>query len=331
MKSLLFALSVLTLTALAEWVHHRRVRVAGRLAFGPKGTPARWTILASILRPFALAAFAWGLATMFLLRFDVAEGKAASDKEATHLIFVADLSPSMYLKDAGPEGKDSRYQRMSAVVEGILNRVSGNLRFGVIGFYTDALPVVMGARDPELVRNVFNGLPLGYGMKPGKTDLGTAVNAAVKLVDKLPEGSARLVILTDGDSIPLLPILPRPKSVKEVFILGVGNPHKGMFIDGHQSRQDGDTLREIASALHGTYDDVNEKHLATSALGDLVVMAPLPQNGLSLATLAVAALLAGAAFCALLPVALEFGGTAWKVAHPRPNSVPKPGSDPAVR
>jgi Ca-activated chloride channel family protein len=316
MIPLLAALAVLLVTALAEWLHVRRIRAVGRLAFGPAGEPNRWTRIVPVLRPLCLGAFAWGLATLLILKLAAAEGGGGKDGDAgdaTRLVFVADLSPSMYLKDAGPDGTQTRQARMREVVEGILRRVSGNLRFGVIGFYTDSLPVVMEARDPELVRNVFNGLPLTYAMPLGQTDLGQAVNAAVKLAGDFPEGSTRLIIFTDGDSVNLAPIAPRPKSVKEVFVLGVGNPHKGTFIDGHQSRQEGDTLRTVASALMGTYVDVNEKHLPTAALGDLVVTAPLPGRGLSLAELAVLAMVVGAANYALIPVALEFFGSDWKV------------------
>ena len=153
-------------------------------------------------------------------------------------------------------------------------------------------------------------------MPLGQTDLGTAVNEAVKLVNHFPDGSTRLLIFTDGDSVSLKPILPRPKSVKEVFVLGVGNPHKGTFIDDHQSRQEGDTLRAVASALQGTYTDVNEKHLPTSALGDLVVTLAPPQKGLTPAERAVLAMVLGAAVLALLPVALEFFGSDWRVERP---------------
>ena len=312
------ALAVLLLALLAEWLHGRRIRAVGRLAFGPAGAPHRWTRVVPVLRPLCLAAFAWGLATLILLRLAAAEGggKAGANKDATRLIFVADLSPSMYLKDAGPEGKLTRQERMRDVVEAILQRVSGNLRFGVLAFYTEAMPVVMEARDPELVRNVFNGLPLSYSMKVGQTDLGEAVNSAVKLVKDFPDGSTRLIIFTDGDSVNLVPLAPRPKSVKEVFVLGVGNPHKGTFIDGHQSRQEGETLSTVASALMGTYVDVNEKHLSTAALGDLVVTAPLPQKGLTLAEWAVLAMVLGSAICALIPVFLEYLGTDWKPIRP---------------
>jgi Ca-activated chloride channel family protein len=222
----------------------------------------------------------------------------------------------MYLVDAGPEGKQTRQERMKDVVDGILQRVSGNLRFGVIGFYTESLPVVMEARDPELVRNVFNGLPLSYAMPLGQTDLGQAVNAALKLVADFPEGSTRLVIFTDGDSVGLAPITLRPRSVKEIFVLGLGDPHKGTFIDGHLSRQESDILRMLATDLMATYTDVNEKHLPTSALGDLVVTAPPPNRGLSLAELAVLAMVLSALIYSLIPVALEFFRSDWKVGRP---------------
>ncbi len=316
LKPLLCALTVLILASLAEWLHMRRIRAAGRLAFGPAGAPHGWTRVVPFLRALCLTAFAWGLATLLFLKLEPAgDNKANADKEATRLVFVADLSPSMYLEDAGPEGKQTRQARMREVVEGILQRVSGNLRFGVIGFYTESLPVVMEARDPELVRNVFNGLPLTYAMPLGKTDLGQAINAAVKLVADFPEESTRLIIFTDGDSVPLVPIVPRPKSVKEVFVLGLGNPHKGSYIDGHQSRQEGDTLRMVATVLRGNYVDVNEKHLATSALGDLVVTAPLPQRGLSLSQWAILAMVAGAAIYCIIPIALEYFGSDWKVGR----------------
>jgi len=315
MLPILSALAVLLLAALAEWLHVRRIRAVGRLAFGPGGAPHRWTGIVPLLRPLCLSAFTWGLATLMVLKLAPPEGdgKSGGSKDATRLVFVADLSPSMYLPDAGQDGKQTRQVRMREVVEGILQRVSGNLRFGVIGFYTESMPVVMEARDPELVRNVFNGLPLTYAMPLGQTDLGQAINAALKLVADFPAGSTRLIICTDGDSVNLVPIISRPKSVKEVFVLGFGNPHKGSFIDGHQSRQESDTLRKLATDLMGTYADVNEKHLATTALGDLVVTAPLAQRGLTLAEWAVLAMAVGAAIYALIPVALEYFGSDWKV------------------
>lgn len=301
--------------SLAEWLHTRRIRVAARLAFGPTGAAA-WTTTVPWLRAASLTAFTWGVVTLLMLKLeapDDASAKERHDAEATRVVFVADLSPSMFLPDAGPDGTLTRHARMREVVEGILQRVSGNLRFGVIGFYTDSLPVVMEARDPELVRNVFNGLPLTYAMPVGQTDLGTAVNRTLEIVADFPKSSTRMIILTDGDSIPLAAINPRPASIREMLVLGVGNPHKGSFIDGHQSRQEADTLQRVATSLLGTYHDVNEKHLDTAALGDLVVPLALPHTGLTLAQWAALAMVLGAVINALIPIALEFFGTDWKV------------------
>jgi Ca-activated chloride channel family protein len=320
MIPLLTALGVFVLVALAEWLH-ARIRVAGRLAFGPAGAAAAWTRVVPLLRVASFTAMAWGLMTLFLISMkpepvNDAVAKERKDAAATRLVFVADLSPSMYLADAGPDGTQTRAVRAREVVEAILQRVSGNLKFGVIGFYTEALPVVMEARDPELVRNVFNGLPLSYGMPVGQTDLGKAVNATVDLVKDFPPGSVRMIILTDGDSVNLVPITPRPKSIKEVLVLGVGNPRKGMYIDGHQSRQEGETLQRVATSLMGTYEDVNTKHLATSALGDLVVPLGPPHNGFSLAQLAVFAIVLGALINALIAPALEYYGSDWTTYVP---------------
>lgn len=269
-----------------------------------------------LLRVASLTAFAWGATTLLMIKLTPAEDaqtKERKDAEATRLIFVADLSPSMFLQDAGPDGTQTRHARMREVVEGILQRISGNLRFGVIGFYTDSLPVVMEARDPELVRNVFNGLPLTYAMPLGQTDLGKAVNATLEILPNFPKGSTRLIIFTDGDSVNLAPITSRPESVREVLVLGLGNPLKGTYIDGHQSRQEAETLQRLATSLGGTYEDVNTKHLATTALGDLVVPLALPTNRLSLSQLAVLAMVLGAVINALIPLALEFLGSDWKV------------------
>jgi hypothetical protein len=63
----------------------------------------------------------------------------------------------------------------------------------------------------------------------------------------------------------------------------------------------------------GTYEDVNTKHLATASLGDLVVPLAMPHSGLSLAQLAVLAMVLGAVINALIPLALEFFGSDWRV------------------
>src|ERR1700712_1113341 len=104
MIPLLAATVILALAALAEWLQTRRIGVVGRLAFGPSGNPRTWTRAVPVLRALALTAFAWGLATIWMLKIAAADdpsGKNKKAEEATRLVFVADLSPSMYLQDSG--------------------------------------------------------------------------------------------------------------------------------------------------------------------------------------------------------------------------------------
>ncbi len=78
MLPLLTALAVLLLTALAEWLHVRRIQAVGRLAFGPAGQGRAWTALVPWVRPLAYAAFAWGLAVMMQLHMAEQDGRKPS-------------------------------------------------------------------------------------------------------------------------------------------------------------------------------------------------------------------------------------------------------------
>src|SRR3954469_24300755 len=114
MIPLIAALSVLCLVSLAEWLHARRVRVAARLAFGPAASARRWTRAVPILRAASLTAFAWGVGTLLMMKMaslDDASAQSRKNDEATRLVFLADLSPSMFLQDAGPDGTQTRQAR----------------------------------------------------------------------------------------------------------------------------------------------------------------------------------------------------------------------------
>ena len=143
----------------------------------------------------------------------------------------------MQLQDAGAKRELTRSQRAYEVVDGILRRLDGDVVYSVIGFYSDALPVVVDAKDAELVRNVFDGLPIWYVMKPGKTDLGTGVRRTLEQLVDYPDDSTTLFLLTDGDAIDLGVVPKPPDSVRDVYVLGVGDPNQGTFIDDHMSRR----------------------------------------------------------------------------------------------
>lgn len=300
-------------------MHVRRIRVAARLAFGTEGAKT-WTHVVPWLRVASLTAFAWGVTTLLMLKLeapDDATAKERHDAEATRLVFLGGFVAEHVFAGRGPDGTLTRHARMREVVEGILQRVSGNLRFGVIGFYTDSLPVVMEARDPELVRNVFNGLPLTYAMPVGQTDLGTAVNRTLEIVADFPKGSTRMIILTDGDSVPLAPINPRPASVRELLVLGVGNPHKGSFIDGHQSRQEADTLQRVATSLLGVYQRRQRQASRDRGAGRSRRAAGPAASGAHARAVGGAGDGARCVHPCVYPCCVEFFGSDWKVRSVR--------------
>ncbi len=90
------------LAAMAELLHARRCRRLARLAFGPDHRPAPWARLAPVLRVLAMTALAWGLVTLLELPPKMHVAETVPDNERRHVLIVLDVSPSMRLKDAGP-------------------------------------------------------------------------------------------------------------------------------------------------------------------------------------------------------------------------------------
>src|SRR5687768_2969603 len=110
---------VAILVAIAEKLHARRVARVGRLAFGPEERPRPWTRAVGPVRAIFLGAFAWALTTLILLNTGYfAPEPAPVGANTRHLVFIVDLSPSMYLSDAGPKRDVARRARMAEVVGG---------------------------------------------------------------------------------------------------------------------------------------------------------------------------------------------------------------------
>jgi Ca-activated chloride channel family protein len=312
------AIGVFLLVLAAEKLHERRCRSVARLAAGPSGSLRRWVGGVGVVKAIALAAMAWSLTTLLYGSGGVFRtGDDMKDRRESkrHAVFMADLSPSMLLQDAGLKRESTRCQRAYEVVDGILRRLDGDVVYSVIVFYTEALPVVVDAKDAELVRNVFNGLPLWYVMKPGKTDLGSGVRRTLDHLAGYPPDSTTVFLLTDGDAIELGAIPKPPPSVRDVYVLGVGDPHQGTFIDDHMSRQDAALLGTLAGRLRGKYFDVNDKHVTTLALGKLARGSGATKTAYGLVDLAIFLFAAAAVVHALVPVALEYFGSDWKTVR----------------
>jgi Ca-activated chloride channel homolog len=315
---LVAAVATLLLVLLAEQLHQRRCRVVARLASGPSGRPRRWVRGIPTVRALTLAAMAWALVTLLLTAGGGYGGQQDADQQRERrprIVFVADLSPSMLLKDAGPKRSLGRLQRMHDVVDAILQRVTGNVIYTVIAFYTDAMPAILDTEDAELVRNVFDGLPIWFAMPPGKTDLGTGVRKSFEFLKQYPKGSSTVFICTDGDTVDMGSLPKPPPAAQEIYVLGVGDPHQGTFIDGHISRQDASVLATLAGRLRGQYIDVNERHVPTMTLGTLTTDLAAAKGKLTIVDLAILVLAVAAGVYALIPLLLEYFGSDWKAVR----------------
>ena len=304
--------------ALGEALHVRRCRRLARLAFGPTGRPAPWARSAPILRVAAASALAWGMATLMLVPPRTFHAEAGTDAPDRHLLVVLDVSPSMRLEDAGPEGTQSRTARVATLMESFFRRVPvEQYLLSIVACYNGAKPVVVDAKDMEVVRNILHDLPMNYAFRVGKTDLFAGLEEAARIAHPWNPRSATLLLISDGDTVPATGMPKLPASIREVLVVGVGNPRSGTFIDGHLSRQDASTLRQIAVRLRGRYHDGNEKHLPSGLLAQLAIRPEdSPFERLTRREYALIAAGLGASVLAFLPLLLHRFGTGWQPGIP---------------
>jgi Ca-activated chloride channel family protein len=301
------------MAAMAELLHARRSRRLARLAFGPNLRPAPWARFAPAMRVAAIAALCWGLLTLLVIPPKVHVAETIPDNECRHVLIVLDVSPSMRLKDAGPNADQSRIKRGADVME-FFKRVPVEIYLiSVVACYNGAKPVVVDTKDLEVVRNIFGDLPMHYAFPSGKTDLFSGLIEAAKIAHPWQPKSTLLLLLSDGDTVPATGMPKLPASIADVLVVGVGDPRSGSFIDGRMSRQDASTLRQIAARLNGTYHDGNQKHLSSELLSQLTVIPR--KTAFEQLTRREYALLAcglGGTVLALLPMLLHYQGTRWR-------------------
>lgn len=319
---LLLALAATILAIGAEWIHLRRVRAVAALAFGPGKRAAIPGMVAPLIRIAGLAAIVWGLATLLILP-PVAHRSAIKEvepKERQHFLLVLDVSPSMRLRDAGIGGIESRMDRARKIVESIIARTAHDkLHTSVVAVYNGAKPVVVETRDLEILHNVMSDLPMHQAFKSGETRLLDGLKEAAVVAAKWPRDSATLVLISDGDTVPATGMPKMPPSIGGVLVAGVGDPVKGSFIDGRNSRQDAATLRQIATRLGGEYHDGNIKLVPSAMLQRLGTLSVDGKTRIpSLRELAILLTAVGTTLLAGLPLLLHFAGSNWNPGPRKP-------------
>lgn len=323
MVETLAILGATLLCALGEWLHQRRVQHVAQLAFGPSKKPRAFARLWPLLRTAAFAALAFGLVSLLQIEPKVHKTGILSESELQHLVLVLDVSPSMRLIDAGPSQKQSRMQRASDVMESFFRRVPvEQYRISVVATYNGAKPVVVDTSDLEVVRNILGDLPMHYAFPSGRTDIFAGLAEAAKIAQPWRPKSTVVALVSDGDSVPALGMPKMPPSVRRVLVVGVGDATTGKFLDGHLSRQDRSTLRQVAARLSGVYHDGNLQHLSTETLELLTnTSGESALEKLTRREYALIAIAIGAALLALMPVLLHRAGTGWRPGVAQPISI----------
>lgn len=324
---LLAAGVALLFAAVAEALHARRVARVAALAFGPTRRPAAWARTAPYVRALSFGALAWGLATLFYVeprRYEPGSGKERTVEDPRHILLVLDVSPSMRLEDAGPDRKQSRMARARTLMESFFDRVPlDEFRVSVVAVYNGAKPVVVDTNDFEVVRNILGDLPMHHAFRSGQTKLFDGLEEAAKMAKPWKDGSATVVLLSDGDTVPATGMPRMPPSVRSVIVVGVGDSTVGKFIDGRQSRQDVPTLRQIAARLGGSFHNGNDRQIDSAVIAESIgvddenLFERLGLREYALLAAALAALVLG-----LLPAALAAFGSGY-----RPGRKPRPAEE----
>lgn len=312
------ACGAVVLGTLAEWLHARRIRRLGRLAFGPQAGPQLWTQLVPPLRVIALAGIAWSL--VVLMAFDGSSRNRERQARTTrHLMVLLDVSPSMQLKDGGERAQLKRAERAAEVIRSVMERApSAEVKITMACFYTDAMLLVKECGDREIIANFSDDLPLYIAYRPGKTDLVKSLNTASDFVRDFPRKSTTMLVVSDGDAVPDSGLKTLPSSIGELIFAGVGDPMRGTFIDGHLSRQDTASLSQLARRLGGAYHNANVKHVPGEMLRRLLAPDETGETfRVNLRTLAILILATGTGLLCLLPLLLEYFGSAWRPASRR--------------
>ena len=152
-----------------------------------------------------------------------------------------------------------------------------------------------------------------FAFRPGKTDLVKSLNSTGEMVKDFPRKSTTVLVLTDGDTVPDTGLKPMPSAVSQIIFAGVGEATRGTFLDGHLSRQDNATLSQLARRLGGQYHNGNVKQVPSEFLRRLTAPDERADKfQVSLRTLAIIVVATGALWLCLLPLLLEFFGSAWK-------------------
>jgi Ca-activated chloride channel family protein len=185
-------LGLVLLIPLGMWIagrQRRRLPLAGTGTDLPLSRGGVWALWPTLFRLGALVLIASALAgPVRTVR------KVEQRSEGTTILVAFDVSSSMLAEDFRPEN------RLAVARDEVRRFVEGREedRIGLVAFAGEALTVIPGTLDHELLLQAVEGL--GVGQLEDGTAIGTALATAVNRLRKVEEGSRVVVLLTDGDN-----------------------------------------------------------------------------------------------------------------------------------
>lgn len=309
--SALIAIGAGGVVAAAERLHARRVRAAAHLAFGPGAAASRWTRLAPAVRVIGMSLAVFG--ALLLIRIDPAPTHRERDPSLSRrLLICLDVSPSMLVQDAGPDvPKVSRAAWAGRALRPLLDSAGSaeDTSLSLVIFHNGAMPLLIDTYDKDVIYNLLDGMRLDSLFRRGSTDLQAGVNAALETARRWARDSATLVIVSDGDSDTGLPsLLPKPPSIAQTIVVGVGDTQSTSEINGVMTRQDAGSLRLLSSRLGGRYYDCNRQLVPPLATERLISIKPrsaasIGERAVGLASVGAGALITGC----VGPLLIAFG------------------------
>lgn len=185
-------LALLLLVPAGLWFAHRRRH---RLVYPglSDGLPVRRRTLWS-LWPDVLRALALGLVAIALAGPLRSVERVVQRAEGVTIQLAFDISSSMLAEDFRPDNRIAVARR--EVARFVENREAD--RIGLVAFAGEALTVVPGTLDHDVVLRAVENLNVGQ-LTDG-TAIGTALATAVNRLRESGEGSRVVVLLTDGDN-----------------------------------------------------------------------------------------------------------------------------------
>ena len=185
-------LGLALLIPIGVWISRRRRRrlpLAGAGTDLPLSRGGVWAVWPILFRLGALVLIVGALAgPVRTVR------RVEQRSEGTTILVAFDVSSSMLAEDFRPEN------RLAVARAEVRRFVEGraNDRIGLVAFAGEALTVIPGTLDHELLLQAVESL--GVGQLEDGTAIGTALATAVNRLGSVSEGSRVVVLLTDGDN-----------------------------------------------------------------------------------------------------------------------------------